>query len=101
MILRFDEFGWQGLEAEAGRDGVTPDELVGRGAAYFARAVHPTRAAARAPSFKPSEGAAPREIRLELTRDDWVRLDSEAERQGIPLERLLEHARFLYLADVD
>jgi hypothetical protein len=108
VILGFGEFGWQSLDAEAGRERVTLDELLGRAVSYFAAAVRTTRAAALAPraaalapKFKPGEWGIPREIRLELTRDDWVRLDSEAEHQGIPLERLLEHAPLLYLADLD
>ena len=43
----------------------------------------------------------PREIRLELTRGGWECLESEAARQGIPFERLLEHAALSYLADLD
>lgn len=101
VILGFGEFGWQSLDAEARRERVTLDELLGRAVSYFAAAVRTTRAAALAPKFKPGEWGTPREVWLDLTRDDWVRLDSEAEDQGIPLERLLEHAPLLYLADLD
>jgi hypothetical protein len=43
----------------------------------------------------------PRQIRLEASGDYWEDLESQARRQGPPLERLLEHAALLYLADID
>ncbi len=105
VTLRFDEFGWQGLESEARRDGLTLEELLGCAVAYFDAELPTTRAALCAPRFKPRSKARAqqmsREIRLELTRGGWEHLQSEAGRQGIPLERLLEHAPLLYLADVD
>ena len=102
LTLRFDEFGWESLESEVRRDvGGTLDELLSRAAAYF-DAERPTgRAATLAPGFKPGGRGMPREIRLEVNRDCWERLESEAGRQGVVLERLLEHAALLYLADID
>jgi hypothetical protein len=101
LTLRFDDFGWESLELEAQRDSETLGELLSRAAAYF-EAERPTRRAAmRAPGFKPGGRGVPREIRLEVNRDCWVGLQGEAGRQGVPLERLLEHAALLYLADVD
>jgi len=54
-----------------------------------------------APRFKLAAQGSPREVRLEVDADRWKVLESEAQRQGIPLERLLEHAVLLYLADID
>jgi hypothetical protein len=115
LTLRFDEFGWESLELEALREStsdgedvsghalqrLTLDDLLSRAAAYF-DAERPTRRAATlAPGFKPGGQGTPREIQLEVDRDCWERLESEAARQGVALERVLEHAALLYLADID
>lgn len=101
LTLSYGEFGWQSLESAAGRAGETLDELLGRAVAYFDAALHTTRPAVLAPTFKPDGHGRPREIRLELTCGRLKRLAKEAGRQGIPIERLLEHAPLVYLADVD
>jgi hypothetical protein len=101
LTLRFDEFGWESLESEARRDSETLDELLSRAAAYFEAEQATRRAAMLAPGFKPGGRGVPREVRLEVNRDCWLGLQGEAGRQGVALERLLEHAALLYLADVD
>ena len=107
ITLRFGEFGWQSLESEAVRDGQTLDELIGLAIAHFDAALRTsgarrtTRGAVIAPRFKPGGHGTPREVRLELARARVQRLEKEARRQGIPLERLLEHAPLFYLADHD
>jgi len=101
LTLRFDEFGWQRLESEARRDGTGLDDLLSRAAAYFV-AERPTgRPATFPPPFKPDARGEPREVRVEGDAECWEGLETEAERQGIPVERLLEHAALLYLADSD
>ena len=99
--LSFDEFGWESLESEARREGETLDDLLSRAAAYFDAERSTSRAATLAPVFKPGGREMPREVRLDVNRDRWEDLESEAGRQGVPLERLLEHAALLYLADID
>jgi len=101
LKLTFDEFGWQSLESEARRQNETLDDLLSRAAAYFDAERPTSRAAMRAPSFKRGGRGIEREIRLEVNRDRWKGLEDEARRQGIPLERLLEHASLFYIADVD
>jgi hypothetical protein len=101
VTLAFDEFGWKSLESEARRNGETLEELLSRAAAYF-DAERPTkRAATLVPGFSPDGRGTPRELRLELTPVRWEGLEREAGRQGVALERLLEHAALLYLADLD
>ena len=101
LTLKFDEFGWESLESEARRNGETLEELLSRAAVYF-DAERPTkRAATLVPGFSPDERGMPREVRLQLTPVRWEALESEAGRQGVPLERLLEHAALLYLADLE
>jgi hypothetical protein len=101
VTLRFDGFGWESLESQAARDGETLDESLSRAIAYFGAMLPTTRLAAVAPRFKPRDQGTPREIPLELTHGCWERLGHEAERQGIPLEQLLEHAAMLHLSDAD
>jgi predicted DNA-binding ribbon-helix-helix protein len=101
LTLRLDEFGWQALEAEAGREHESVDELLASAASYFASTLPSGRAAALAPRFKLSVHGAPRQVRIELSRDRWEQLEAEAGRQSVSLERLLEHAALLYLADLD
>ena len=63
------------------------------------------RAATVPPRF--GQPAVERETRttrtlvLELGAESLRRLEQEAERQGLPLARLCEHAALLYLADLD
>jgi hypothetical protein len=101
ITLAFDEFGWESLESAARSGGETIDELLTRAAAYFDAELPTARAAMLVPTFKPGGRGIPREVRLEISRDCWEHLESEAERQGASLERVLEHAALLYLADID
>jgi hypothetical protein len=101
ITLRFDEFGWQGLETEARRDGETVDELLSGAAAYYDAELATERAALRVPPFKSHGGRESREVRVEVSPECWERLEREAERQDVELERLLEHAALLYRADID
>ena len=102
VTLRFDEFGWQSLESEAGGDGdgQALGAVIGRAVAHFDAELRTTRRALFAPWCKPSGHGTPRDIEFEPTAASG-RLGSEASRQGIPLERLLEHAALFYIADVD
>jgi len=85
---------------EARRDGEALDDLLSRAAAYFYAEQRTSRAATLVPRFKLARGM-PREIRVEWDAECWEGLESEARRQGVPVERLLEHAALLYLADSD
>lgn len=101
VILTLGEYGWQSLDEASSRQGLTPAELLGLAAAHFAVSVGTRPTPTPAPRFKPTGWGTPHEVRLDLARDDWARLDREAERQGISLERLLEHVLLLYLAELD
>jgi len=101
LTLTFDEFGWETLESEARRNGESLDDLLSRAAAYFNAYRSTRRAAMPIPGFEHGARGTPCQIRLEVSRDCWESLESEARRQGLPLRRLLEHAALLYLADLD
>jgi hypothetical protein len=99
--LGFDEFGWESLESEAARNGEPLDQLLARAAAYLDAELRSTRPAVLVPKFKPGGHGSERELELELTQGCWERLENEAERQEVSLERLLEHAALFHLADAD
>jgi hypothetical protein len=47
-------------------------------------------------------GSAPAgHVVLELREGDWSALEVEPVHQNVPLERLLEHAALLFLAEID
>jgi hypothetical protein len=101
LSLTFDDFGWELLESQARHDGETLDEFLARAATYFDGELQAGRPATLAPKFKSEGRGTSRKLRLELTRDCWEHLKTEAERQGVALESLLEHAALLHLADID
>lgn len=100
LTLRFEAFGWESLEAEATHGGQTLAELLGDACAYFDSELRSHRAVITAPRLKIRGEATPREVELALGRGPWERLEDEARRQGIELERLLEHVALVYLADL-
>jgi hypothetical protein len=100
--LTFDEFGWQALEERASADRLALPQLVSLSCGYLESQLADERVASSVPRFR--RRAAPGEMRvlsLELENGILQRLQQEAERQGISLESLCEHAALLYLADLD
>jgi hypothetical protein len=102
MTLALGGFGRQAIEEQASRYGLPPEKLVSRAAQYYLADRGLKRAARRTPRFR-REAGAPGELELELDLDAeaWTALRQEATRQGVPLERVLEHAALYLLADLD
>jgi hypothetical protein len=102
LTLSLEEFGASTLEGEAERLSVTPAELARQAVRYYLSDRGSGRMALRVPRLS---GGAAREpamkLELELDEDVWRELDGEAQRQGVSLERLLEHAVVYFLADLD
>jgi hypothetical protein len=103
MTLELDEFGRTTLETEARRHALSPEQLVGHAARYYLADRDSGRPAYRVPRFprqRPAdEGLLPVEINLES--GTWRELDAESQRQGVSVERLLEHAALYLIADLD
>ena len=103
--ITFDEFGWSALEDHARAERLELDRLVALACSYYESELSADRTATVPPRF--GEPAVERETRttrtlvLELGAESLRRLEQEAERQGLPLARLCEHAALLYLADLD
>src|SRR5262245_11214094 len=99
--LTLSPFGWAALQRRADSDGFELAEVAEQACAYYAAELGGDRTATKLPR---SEASGPRDtmrsISLELEDGCAELLDREAERQGVPLERLVRHATLLYLADL-
>jgi hypothetical protein len=102
MTLALGDFGRQAIEEQASRYGLAPEEFVSRAAQYYLADRGLKRPARRTPRFR-REAGAPEELELELDLDAgaWTALRQESKRQGVSLERVLEHAALYLLADLD
>jgi hypothetical protein len=101
MTLALGGFGRMAIEGQASRYGLRPEELVSRAARYYLADLGLKRPARRTPRFRREAGEPELELELDLDADEWTALRQEAKRQGVPLERLLEHAALYLLADLD
>jgi hypothetical protein len=100
--ITFDEFGWSALEDQAHAERLGVDRLVAQACSYYGSELAAGRTATRVPRFgQPPVERETRPLALELGAGCLRRLEQEAERQGLGLERLCEHAAMLYLADLD
>jgi predicted DNA-binding ribbon-helix-helix protein len=106
--LHFDDFGRSQLRAVAERHGLTNEELLARAAREclsrrashgFSRWVPRFRRVFRVGGgrFRP-RGLS---VSLELQDEEWRDLEAEAERQGVTVERLVEHAAVQLLSDLE
>jgi hypothetical protein len=102
ISITFDEFGWSVLEDLARAERLGVDRLVALACSYYGSELAAERAATLVPRFdQPAVERETRTLVLELGAKCLRRLEQEAERQGLGLERLCEHAAMLYLADLD
>lgn len=102
MTLGLGGFGRATLEEQAQRYALTTEELVSRAAEYYLADRGEQRAAWRVPRFR-REAGAPGDVELELDLDPevWEELRQESERQGVPVERVVEHAALYLVADLE
>lgn len=100
--ITFDDFGWQALEERAAEEGVGLEELLSLALRHYDSELPNGRAATVVPRFRqaPANGET-RAIALEIDDGTVRRLEQEAERRGVALERIYEHAALLFLADLD
>jgi len=102
ISLTFDEFGWRALEEQATLEGIELEQFVALACSYYESELAAERAAAAVPRFRRrSVDGETRALELELGDGCLRGLEQEAERQGVALQRLYEHAALLYLADID
>ncbi|HEY7267326.1 MAG TPA: hypothetical protein VH501_06495 [Solirubrobacterales bacterium] len=102
IAITFDDFGWEALEERAAAQRVSLEELLSLALGYYDSELPSGRAATVVPRFRgaPAEGET-RTLTLRLEEGTMPRLRREAERRGVALERVCEHAALLFLADLD
>jgi hypothetical protein len=99
--ITFDEFGWHALQERAADDGTSLDELVSLAISYYESELSSGRAAIEVPRFRRTTRGEARNVTIEADAEVMRRIEDEAERRGVALERICEHAALLFLADLD
>ena len=100
--ITFDKVGWRALEERAAEERLGLDELVALALSYFESELSSGRAATAVPRFRrtPARGES-RTLTIEIDEGCKRRVEQEAERLGVALERVYEHSALLLLADLD
>jgi hypothetical protein len=105
VALGLDEFGREILDELARSLAVTPGTIVRQAALHLLSEHRAGRSTAKVPRFVRDREIRPRDrdltLDLELDETDWSALEIVAVAQRVSLERLLEHATMLFLADVE
>jgi hypothetical protein len=100
--ITLDDFGWHALEERAADQKVSLEELMSLALTYYDSELPSGRAATAVPRFRQVHaGGETRTLILELEDGTLPRLRREADRRGVPVERVCEHAALLFLADLD
>jgi hypothetical protein len=100
--ISFNRFGWAGIEERAKAEQVELAQLMQEACSYYLSELDAGRMATKLPRFRTEEqGGQIRVLTLDLDERVLVRLEAEAEREGVALELLLVHAAIVYLADSD
>ena len=105
LELALTDFSRSSLEQAARRQGVSVSTLVARAALYYLVERESDRVAARVPRLSREPPAERRDgllrVTIELRTAAWRDLDRASESEGVSVERLLEHAALLLLADLE
>ena len=102
LVIHLTAFGAEILDAEGRRQERPVDELVEDAVLHLLTETRSSRIATRVPSLPWTDREfQAREVRLELEEASWRALGEEADRQQKSVERLIEHAILLYIADLD
>jgi hypothetical protein len=102
LSLPLGDFGRTTVGKEAARYSLTVEELVRYAVYYYLDQRESGRQALKLPRFsRTAESEPPLRLSLDLDESIWSELPAEAERQGVSVGRLLEHAVLYLLADLD
>lgn len=101
LTLALDDFGQATLQVEAGRLALSTAELVGQATEYYLEDRPSRRPALRVPRFSRDPAEKTIELELDLDHHTWDEVESESKRQGVTVERLVEHAALYLMADLD
>jgi hypothetical protein len=100
LTLKFDRFGERALHGVADGQGRTLEAVLVDALAHFDAPEQRRRLSAVPPRFLAERVQAELSVRLATCSSRLERLQGDARRREVPVERLLEHALLLYLADV-
>jgi hypothetical protein len=104
LTLDLDDFGRTSLKELADAVAVAPDVILRQAARHFLDERQAGRLSAKVPRFSRHRGPGSQNqglrLEIELEESEWGAMEVEAVAQRISLERLLEHAVLLLLADV-
>jgi hypothetical protein len=102
MTLALGNFGRATIEELAERYSLPPEEFVARAAEYWLADRDSDRASQRLPRFqREPEERETVQLSVDLAPEAWEALQEEAQRQGVAVERVLEHAALYLVADLD
>jgi hypothetical protein len=101
MVLALGGFGSEAIEEHARRYRLSVEAVLGRAAEHYLAEGGSERTSRRLPRFRREPAAAAAPVEIDLEPEVWHALQEEAERQGVPVERVLEHAALLLVADLD
>jgi hypothetical protein len=101
LTLKFDPFGRRALDGVADRQGRTLEEVLADALDHLEASKQRRRPAATPPRFLARRADAELSLGLATDASGVERLRSVAGSRQVPVERLIEHALLLYLADGD
>ena len=101
LSISLDSFGWQTLEAAAGRQDESIEELIAAACGHLVIESERGRAAARLLRLPGPRQGETRELELALPARIWRALETEADGQKVELPRVIEHASLLYVSDLE
>jgi hypothetical protein len=99
LALKLDPFGGRALRGVADGQGRSLEEVVADALANLESQAERDRVVARPPRFLAHRSKARLTIPVAAPDSHLDRLRGEARRRRVPVERLVEHALLLYLAD--
>ena len=99
LKLRFDRFGRRRLTGEVDDQGRTLEAVVADALAHLESETQGDRLAAVPPRFLADRSRAELSMPVAAPSSQLDRLRGEARSRQVPVERLVEHALLLYLAD--
>ena len=102
VTLTLGEFVAEALHQQARANALSSEEFVDRAVRYYLSERSTGRPARKVPGFvkRGSDGRAT-ELQCELEKALWDELEPVAEREGTSIERLIQHAVLLLVADLD
>lgn len=93
-------FGWRALGERAGVCGRSTEDVLADACTLFVARLDAADPPPEIPRFKEPKGTV-QDTPVVLEPGVWASLDAEAERAQVALERVVEHAAFVYLEATD